>query len=74
MGVRAVMHTTHTSRWPQEARQRYREDAERGWGEEIATTGDMMRVTMLPILPLKVCIFTPRLIAHDTLSIGDHDA
>ena len=45
-----------------EARRR-RQDAEREWQEEIVAFADMMRVTMLPILPLKDCIFTPRLTA-----------
>ena len=35
-----------------EARRRYREDAEQEWRDEIIATADMMRVTMLPILPL----------------------
>ena len=50
-----------------EARERYRAtaDAEREWRDEVVATGDMMRITMLPIRPLKECIFTPRVIAFN---------
>ena len=48
-----------------EAKEHYRADAEREWRDEVVATGDMMRVTMLPIRPLKECIFTPRVIAFN---------
>ena len=49
----------------------YRRDAERGWEEhELVLSADMMRVSMLPVLPHKVCMFTRRIVANnETFSI-----
>ena len=54
-----------------EARRRYCDDAERVWEEEVVVTGDMMRVTMLPISPLKECKLTPRVVCfNETFAIA----
>ena len=48
------------------ARHAYRADADRQWQpDEIILSADMMKVTLLPVLPLKVCIFSPRIIAYN---------
>ena len=53
------------------ARNEYRSDCERDWiDKELCVSADLMKVIVLPILPHKVCIFTPRLIAfNETFSI-----
>ena len=53
------------------AREEYRKDADRQWdSDEICASVDMMKVFMLPKLPLKVCYSTQRLIAmNETFSV-----
>ena len=50
----------------EESRSAYQEDRDRRAGRQgTIVSVDMMRVTVLPILPHKVCVFTPRLIAYN---------
>ena len=45
------------------ARSMYRQDADREWtDDEVVVSADMMKVTVLPIIPVKEAIFTQRLI------------
>ena len=53
------------------ARAEYRNDANRTWkDEELIVSADMMKVVVLPILPVKQCYFVPRLVAfNETFSV-----
>jgi hypothetical protein len=48
------------------ARQEYRSDADREWKkDELVVSADLMKVMVLPILPEKEAIFTPRLVVYN---------
>lgn len=53
------------------ARAEYRANADRTWEtNELVVSADMMRVTMLPVLPHKQCFFTRRLVCfNETFSV-----
>ena len=52
-----------------EAREQHRADADRDWSaEELIISADMMKVTVLPVMPFKEAIFTSRLICYETFS------
>ena len=53
------------------ARSMYRQDADREWtDDEVVVSADMMKVTVLPIIPVKEAIFTQRLICYnETFSV-----
>ena len=58
-------HAAHLDR-AEKARAEYARDRQRQATEDdLFVSADMMRVTLLPILPHKVCAFTPRLIAYN---------
>ena len=58
-------HTAHLDR-AEQARADYAKDRQRVTNDsELFVSADMMRVTLLPILPHKVCVFTPRLITYN---------
>ena len=58
-------HASHLDR-AEQARAEYARDRERPTNDrELFVSADMMRVTLLPILPHKICVFTPRLIAYN---------
>ena len=49
-----------------DARAEYRRDADREWDhDEAVCSADLMKVSLLPILPHKAAIFTPRLIVFN---------
>ena len=49
-----------------EARSAYREDADREWNEdEFICSADLMKVTLIPIVPHKTVFFTPRLVVFN---------
>ena len=65
---RAVTSAPNTrSTWKRQRRRHaYRADADRPWESvEIILSADMMKITLLPVLPLKECIFSPRIIAYN---------
>lgn len=58
-------HAAHLDR-AERARAGYARDRDNNTnGSDIFVSADMMRVTLLPILPHKICVFTPRLIAYN---------
>ena len=49
-----------------EGRSEYRKDADREWAEnEVVNSADLIKISLIPILPHKVAVFTPRLIAFN---------
>ena len=58
-------HAEHM-RHAREARESYRADADREWSaDELTVSADMMKVTVLPIIPFNEAIFTSRLICYN---------
>ena len=58
-------HAEHIQR-TREGRREYRKDADRQWDDdEVAYSADLTKISLNPILPHKVAVFTPRLIAFN---------
>ena len=55
-------HITHA----REAREEYRRDADRDLSDdELVVSADLMKVSLIPVLPHKVAVFTPRLVVFN---------
>ena len=58
-------HEEHMAR-AKAAREEYRKDAERDWEkDEVVSSADLMKVSLIPILPHKAAFFTPRIIVFN---------
>lgn len=59
------MHVEHMDRVT-EARTEYRRAWEREWTEdEYGCSADLMKITLIPVLPHKATVFTPRLVVFN---------
>lgn len=60
-----IQHQIHLER-ANRARKEYRYDADRDWEkDEIVVSADMMKVSLLPELPYKECLFTSRMVVFN---------